>query len=272
MKMPKKVVTIAGSDTLAGGGLQADLATFHEYGLFGFTAITSIVTENDGNIYIYPVSESVLREQLKTIFSLPDIKGIKLGLLPSVEIIKIVSELLKANSKITVIADPVLIFKEDPKVDMTEVIAAMKELIFPFVDVLTPNLLEAELFSERKISTLLEMKEVAVKFSQYGLKNVVIKGGMRLPGKEAIDVFFDGRSVHVLKLSKILQNTYNGAGCTFASAILAGMVEGMDLLTSVKQAKKFVHKGIFRGLLIDEKHGNVWQAAQRFSRSEKRER
>jgi len=265
--MPKKVVTIAGSDTLAGGGLQADLATFHEYGLFGFTAITSIVTENDGNIRIHPVSKNVLREQLKTIFSLSDIKGIKLGLLPSVDIIKIVSESLQANSKIAVVADPVLIFKEDIKVDITEIIAAMKELIFPFVDIITPNLLEAELLLGRKISTLLEIKEAVVKFSQYNLKNIVIKGGTRLLGEEAIDVFFDGQSVHVLKLPKILQNTYNGAGCTFSSAILAGTVKEIDLLTSVKQAKEFVHNGISRGLLIDEKHGNVWQAAQRFSRS-----
>ncbi|MDR1521483.1 MAG: bifunctional hydroxymethylpyrimidine kinase/phosphomethylpyrimidine kinase [Streptococcaceae bacterium] len=270
--MPKKIVTIAGSDTLAGGGLQADLATFHEYGLLAFTAITSIVTESCGNICIYPVAKSILCEQLTTIFSLTDIKGIKLGLLPSVEIIKIVSKLLQENPEMIVVVDPVLIFKEDVKVDITEIIAAMKELIFPFVDLITPNLLEAELFSKKKINTSLDMKEIAVKLSQYGSKNVVIKGGARILGKDAVDVFFDGNKIHILKLPKILQNTNNGAGCTFASVILAMMVKGVDILASIKQAKVFVYNGIFHGLWIDEKHGNVWQGAQRFFGSKKREK
>jgi pyridoxine kinase len=106
-----------------------------------------------------------LREQLATIFSLLDIKGIKLGLLPSVAIIKIVSELLQANPKIIVIADTVLIFKEDAKVDMTKIIAAMKGLIFPFVDVITPKLLEAKLLAQKKISTLYRYEKIAVELS-----------------------------------------------------------------------------------------------------------
>ncbi|MDR3156350.1 MAG: bifunctional hydroxymethylpyrimidine kinase/phosphomethylpyrimidine kinase [Lactobacillales bacterium] len=262
--MPKKVVTIAGSDSLSGGGLQADLATFNEYGLFGLSVITSIVTFIDDQVAIHPVDVSILHEQLATTFSLGDIEGIKLGLLPCVESVEVVSQWIQEQKSTLIVVDPVLAFKEDGKLHDLEIIEAMKGLLFPFADIITPNLLEAEIFSGMKIRSMSDMEEVAKKLFQCGSKAVVIKGGTRLSGNTAVDLFFDGEHTQIFKLPKLSQNMNNGAGCTFASAILAGKLSGMDNLSSIEQAKRFVYEGILHGIFVNETYGNVWQAADRY--------
>lgn len=262
--MPKKVLTIAGSDSVSGGGLQADLATFNEYGLFGLSAITSIVTFIDDKVAIHPVDASILHEQLVTTFSLGGIEGVKLGLLPCVESVEVVSQWIQRQKNTLIVVDPVLAFKEDGKLHDLEIVQAMKRLIFPFADIITPNLVEAEVFSGMKICSISNMEKAVRKLFQFGSKAVVIKGGTRLSGNAAVDLFFDGEHTQIFKLPKLSQNTNNGAGCTFTSAILAGKLSGMDNLSSIEQAKRFVYKGILHGIFVNEIYGNVWQAAGRY--------
>ncbi|MDR0920770.1 MAG: bifunctional hydroxymethylpyrimidine kinase/phosphomethylpyrimidine kinase [Lactobacillales bacterium] len=262
--MPKKVLTIAGSDTLSGGGLQADLATFSEYGLVGFTAITSIVTVVEEEFLIHAVDLSLLEEQLQTIAELPKMSGIKLGLLPTVEMIELVGRFLMENPEIPVVVDPVLVFKETSEVQVEHVREAMKKFIFPYAKVMTPNLVEAQILANvPKMTTVEEMKRAAEILFSFGTQNIVIKGGARIKGNLAIDIVYNGKEFTEFRSEKLQTTTNNGAGCTFASAIISNLVLGAEVNEAVEKAKEFVYAGIRSGVPLSKTLGNVWQGAKR---------
>ncbi|GAK30505.1 phosphomethylpyrimidine kinase [Weissella oryzae SG25] len=264
--MVKKVLTIAGSDPLAAGGLQADLATFSEYGLFGLAAITSIVTNVQHDFKIYPTEVQQLDEQLATIFALPDLEGIKLGLLPTVELIELVGQYLKESPTKLVVFDPVLIFKEANQLDLADLVQAMRTNIFPYADVITPNLSEAALLANRPVPTTpTGLLSLAQQIQSDFNGSVVIKGGKRLAGTEAIDLLLDSeQNVHYFEKTMLNAVTVNGAGCTFAAAITANLSLGLNLLGAVEDAKDFVYQGIQAGVPIETNLGNVWQGARRY--------
>lgn len=265
--MVKKVLTIAGSDPLAAGGLQADLATFSEYGLFGLAAITSIVTNVQHDFKIYPTNAQQLKEQLATIFALPDIAGIKLGLLPTVELIELVGQSLKERPAKLVVFDPVLIFKEANQLDLADLVQAMRVNIFPYVDVITPNLSEAALLADRPVPTSsADLLSLAQQIQSDFKGSVVIKGGKRLAGTKALDLLLDSeQNVHYFEKPMLNAVTINGAGCTFAAAITANLSLGLDLVSAVEDAKDFVYQGIQAGIPIEADLGNVWQGARRYN-------
>jgi pyridoxine kinase len=264
--MPKKILTIAGSDTLSGGGLQADLATFSEYGLFGMTAITSIVTEISDEFFIHPVNEKIFVEQLQTLDKF-DIAGIKIGLLPTPEIIFAVEKFLQEFQHVPVVLDPVLVFKETGDAKMNEMKRLMVERLFPFADIVTPNLVEAQLLSETEIHTLADMEQAAKIIHSFGPRYVVIKGGARAPGNIAVDVLFNGSEFVELSVEKIQSVSNNGAGCTFSSSIASNLVLGLSMDEAVRDAKEFVYAGIQNGIPLTENIGNVWQGARRFEKN-----
>jgi pyridoxine kinase len=261
--MPKKIITIAGADSLSGGGIQADLATFAEYGLFGFSAITSIVTVVNEEFLIHDMPLALVREQLDTIFAIPDIAGIKVGLLPTREIIELVGEYLAQHHDIPVVVDPVMAFKETDDVLVSEIATTMKERLLPFATVVTPNLVEASILADMRIENVDDMQVAAQKIAEFGPQHVVVKGGNRIPGTEAIDVLFDGATFEIMRSEKLAGTLNNGAGCTFASAIASGITKGVDVLTAVKDAKAFVYAGIQQGVPVLPDLGDVWQGARR---------
>jgi pyridoxine kinase len=261
--MTKKILTIAGSDSISGGGIQADLATFSQYGHFSFTAITSIVTIVDGEFVIHEVDAEILEQELRTIFSIAEIDTIKIGLLPSVKIIKIVSSFLKDHANIPIIVDPVLVFKEKNEINLTKIINTMVEEIFPYATIITPNLDEARLLSGiEQINTVEDMKIVSEKLIEMGAKSVVIKGGSRINGQIAVDVLNNKNQLSIFESKKINSNNNNGAGCTFASAIASNVINGSTLEFAVKDAKDFVYKGIEHGITLSDDIGNVFQGAR----------
>jgi len=262
--MPNKIVTIAGSDSISGGGIQADLATFAEYGVFGFSAITSIVTIVDDDFRIHEIDLTTLKEQLETIFALPDILAIKIGLLPSVEIIGLVSDILAKNQDKFIVCDPVLVFKETSDVSTAHFAQEMIDNIFPYADILTPNLEEAMIFANmQEIRTLDDVHLAARRIIRKGAKSVVIKGGNRLAGDMAYDFYYDGLVSHTFANKKLDVNSNNGSGCTFSSAIASNLANGLPMIVAIEDAKEFVYEGIKHGIAISEELGNVWQAARR---------
>ena len=262
--MPKKILTIAGSDSISGGGIQADLATFSEYGVFGFTAITSIVTILDDQFFIHETELSILREQLETIFAQKDIAAIKIGLLPNIPIIQLVSEFLAKNQDKYIVCDPVLVFKETKNVSTVHFAQELIDAIFPYADIITPNLDEARVLADMQfIHTLEDMHLAARNIVRKGAKSVIIKGGSRLHGEHACDYYFDGIVRQTFETQKLLVNTNNGSGCTFSSAIASNLANGLSMIEAIKDAKDFVYQGIKYGLPIDDSLGNVWQAARR---------
>lgn len=261
-----KIITIAGSDILAGGGVQADLATFNEYGLFGLSAITSIVTVNQADFDIYDVPVSVLAKQLTSLSQFTDIKGIKVGLLPSVDHIDLVSQFIKQYAgQVPVVIDPVMAFKETDSVNAAKLATAIKQKLLPLATVVTPNLIEAELLTEQSIRSGADLLTAAKMLHTMGPQTVVVKGGVRLLGDMAIDAVVSNNTEKIMQLPKISQPYNNGAGCTFSAAIASQISQDVPVITAIDDAKDFVHDGILHGVRLNDdfKVGNVWQAARR---------
>ncbi|WP_171943831.1 bifunctional hydroxymethylpyrimidine kinase/phosphomethylpyrimidine kinase [Streptococcus suis] len=237
----KYILALSGNDIFSGGGLHADLTTYTVHGLHGFVAVTCLTAMTEKGFEVIPTDAAVFAQQLASLKDVP-FSAIKIGLLPSVEIAEQALEFIKAHQEIHVVLDPVLVCKETHD---TEVSQLRDELLkfLPYVSMITPNLAEAQLLLQKDIQTVEEMKQAAVALYDLGAKAVVIKGGNRLGGPEAVDVFYDGQEVVVLQ-SPLLSENNVGAGCTFVSSIASQLLLGQEPLESVRLSKDFVHAAI----------------------------
>lgn len=265
-----KTLTIAGSDSSGGAGIQADLKTFEEYGTYGFSALTTIVTMDPDNGWhhnVYPVDAPLVAEQLKTVFSGGPVDAMKTGMLGSVEIVQVTEKAIKDNLQTNVVIDPVMVCKGEDEVLNPESANAIRDLLLPLATVATPNLFEAGVLSGLgKLSTIEEMKEAARLIHKLGTKNVVVKGGKALGGDLAIDVFFDGSDFTVLETAKIEPAYNHGAGCTFAAAITGGLANGLSVHEAVAKAKDFVSAAIRSGYAFNQYVGPVFHGGYRLER------
>jgi pyridoxine kinase len=262
-----KTLTIAGSDSSGGAGLQADLKTFEEYGTYGLTAITSIVTMDPDNGWSHGVTAIdplLLKQQIKTATAGGEIAAMKTGMLPNVEIIKIVKETLENGDIKNIVIDPVMVCKGEAEVLNPENADALRDMLIPLATVATPNLFEAGVLSGMgKLKGLEDMKEAAVKICALGAKSVVIKGGKSLENGDAIDLFYDGKEFEVFSLPKLPTNNNHGAGCTFAAAVAAGLATGLSVRDAVCKAKDFAYAAIKHGFAFNQYVGPVYHAAYR---------
>lgn len=250
----KKVLTIAGSDIFAGGGLQADLATFSQLNTAGLAAVTCIATVKD-QFELHPLATSLVQEQLASLAAVP-LDAIKLGLLLTEETVTETKKFLKSQTA-PVITDPVFAFKESKNWQENGLARAIVTELFPVTTITTPNLAEAEILAAMPIKSVADMKAAALKIQRLGPKVVVIKGGNRLAGEQAVDLIFDG-TFTLLEEEKLPHATVNGAGCTFAAAITAEMAKGATAIEAITFAKKFVHAAIRQGYIVSPGFGNVW--------------
>jgi len=261
----KKTLTIAGSDTSGGAGIQADLKTFQEHGTYGMNALTVIVTMDPDNGWshgIHPIPVDTLEAQLKTALS-TDVDALKTGMLPTVEIIETAAAAIDRSGLEKVVIDPVLVCKGEDEALFPENVDAMVKLLLPRALVTTPNLFEAgQLSGLGTLTTIDDMKRAAVKIHEAGSKNVVIKGGKALKHDKAVDLFYDGQTFTLLESEKT-ETTYNhGAGCTFAAAVTANLANGLDVKESVLEAKKFVSAAIANGWKLNQYVGPVMHGAK----------
>lgn len=262
-----KTLTIAGSDSSGGAGLQADLKTFEEYGTYGFSALTTIVTMDPDNGWhhnVYPVDAALVAEQLKTVFAGGPVDAMKTGMLGSVEIIQVVEQAIKQNFQTNIVIDPVMVCKGEDEVLNPESADAIRDLLVPLATVVTPNLFEAGVLSGLgKLASLDDMKEAARRIHALGAKNVVVKGGKALGGEQAIDIFYNGEKFDVLETAKIEPAFNHGAGCTFAAAITGGLATGLSVEAAVAKAKDFVTAAIRNGYQFNEYVGPVFHGGYR---------
>ncbi|AQQ54335.1 bifunctional hydroxymethylpyrimidine kinase/phosphomethylpyrimidine kinase [Planococcus lenghuensis] len=260
----KKTLTIAGSDTSGGAGIQADLKTFQEYGTYGMTALTVIVTMDPDNGWshgVHPVPVETLPPQLKTAFS-TGVDALKTGMLPTVEIIEAAAKGIAESGVEQVVIDPVLVCKGEDEVLFPENVDAMVKHLLPIAQVVTPNLFEAgQLSGLGNLESIDDMKRAAEIIHERGAKTVAIKGGKQLPHDKAVDLFFDG-SKHYLLITERSDTSYtHGAGCTFAAAITAGLANGSSVYDAVVDAKAFVSAAISHGWKLNEFVGPVMHGA-----------
>ena len=237
----KYILAISGNDIFSGGGLYADLATYTTNHLHGFLAVTCLTALTDKGFEVFATDDEVFDHQLNSLKDVP-FSGIKLGLLPNVRLADKALEFIKEHKEIPIVLDPVLVCKEKHDV---EVSALRDELLkfFPYVTIITPNLVEAELLTQMTIKTLDDMKAAAKRLVDLGAKHVVIKGGNRLSKEQAIDVFYDGKDYEVFETA-VLDSNNIGAGCTFASSIASQLVLGKSAKEAVAVSKEFVYQAI----------------------------
>ena len=260
----KKTLTIAGSDTSGGAGMQADLKTFQEHGTYGMVALTVVVTMDPKtwSHSVTPLPTSLLKEQIQTALS-TGIDAIKTGMLSTKEIIEIASEAIQTSNAQHVVIDPVMICKGDDEVLNPGNTTAMVELLIPYATVVTPNLFEAgQLAGLPTPKTIDEMKTVARKIYELGAKNVVIKGGKALQHEKAVDLFYDGVTFRLLATEKVPSIYNHGAGCTFAASICANLANGLSVYDAVYEAKQFVSAAIANGWALNEFVGPVMHGAK----------
>ncbi|MHA1930974.1 MAG: bifunctional hydroxymethylpyrimidine kinase/phosphomethylpyrimidine kinase [Promethearchaeota archaeon] len=254
----KKVLTIAGSDSGGGAGIQADLKTFSARGVYGMSAITALTAQNTIGVQgVYEIDPSFVGEQIDSVMTDIGTDAWKTGMLANEEIIRIVADKAREYNIKLLIIDPVMIAKSG---DYLLKPAAIETLISELVSmayVITPNHHEAQALTNKKIENLIDAREVAQEIHDQGAHNVVIKGG-HLPNiQNAIDLLYDGSNFIEFHAPRINTKNTHGTGCTFASAIAAELAKGNDIKTAVHIAKAYLTAAIQKAgsLRVGKGHG-----------------
>lgn len=259
-RMVYKALTIAGSDSGGGAGIQADLKTFHQLHVFGMSAITAVTAQNTLGVQgVYPLPIEAIEKQMDSVaVDLPP-DAVKTGMLFSNEIIELVAHKMKQYKWTRVVVDPVMIAKGGAPLLKQEAVEALQRHLLPLAYVLTPNIPEAEVLTNMRIETVEERKEAAKKLHDMGVRHVVMKGGHG-EGNELVDILYDGEQFYEWKSKRIDTKHTHGTGCTFAAAITAQLAKGKTIYEAVDVAKRFIHAAIEKTLHIGGGHGptNHW--------------
>ena len=262
-----KAMTIAGSDVSGGAGMEADLKTFEELSVYGMVALTCIVAENpdaDWAHDIYPIETPVIEKQIRTIFGGIGADAMKTGMLGSRELVQLVADTIDTYKLSKTVIDPVMVCKGIDTIMVPEAAEATRELLVSRAFLMTPNLLEAAYLADMEsLQTVEDMKEAAARICDKGCRHVVIKAGDRLPGEEAVEIFYDGKTFTEKHHPK-LKGVYNhGAGCTFSAAITAGLAKGLSVERSLEEAETFTAKAIEKSFALNKWAGALMHSAWR---------
>ena len=237
-------LTIAGSDSGGGAGIQADLKTFAALGVHGASAIACLTAQNPKRVLgIEVCSPKMLRQQIEAVFEELNPRAAKIGMLFSAKNVSVVAEFFK-NKKYPFVIDPALVSTSGVKLLQPNVLKIFREKLLPLATLVTPNLPEAEILAGQKISAIEEMREAARKiYSQFGCATLV-KGGHLKNVREAVDIFFDGQTELLLSAPFVKNIRTHGTGCTYSAAICAALALGHDLPQAVEIGKQFVTAAI----------------------------
>jgi hydroxymethylpyrimidine/phosphomethylpyrimidine kinase len=251
----KQVLTIAGSDSGGGAGIQADLKAMSANGVFAMSVITAITAQNTEEVTdVFELPPSIIASQLDAVFDDFDVAAVKTGMLSSMAIVETVVKMLTIQKITTLVVDPVMISKSGHALLRPEAVDAVKTQLLPLAFVVTPNIHEAQQLSGIQITSLADARRAAKIIHGFGCKHVLIKGG-HLLSERATDLLYDGRFFNVLKGEFIETRHTHGTGCTFASAMAAHLARGRSVLDAAQAAKAYVTQAIRHGLAIGHGHG-----------------
>ncbi len=242
-----KLLTIAGSDSGGGAGIQADLKTWEALGAYGMTAITALTAQNTLGIQgIFPVSPDFVAAQIEAIFEDMGADAVKIGMLYSADIVMVVAEMLQKYRVEKVVIDPVMVATSGDILLQSEAIAAMKQKLFPLASIITPNMPEAAVLLGQKIHSIAEMEMAVPLLTQWGSKSALLKGGHLTEGQECWDILYVPAEFQVEEICHARIDTQNthGTGCTLSAAIAFFLAEGHDVTESVKLARIFLQNAI----------------------------
>lgn len=268
--MLKKALTIAGSDSGGGAGIQADLKTFSALGVYGMSVITSITAQNTtGVIAVEDISSAMVAKQIDAVFSDVKVDAVKIGMLSNREIIKVIAKGLRKWKVKRVVLDPVMVSESGSKLLELEAYSVLIRELIPLVDIITPNLSEVSVLLKKEVITLKDMEEAARELIKMGCSSVLVKGGHladRGPANiKAIDVYYDGQSLLRYQADRIETKNTHGTGCTYSSAIAAYLALGFKMDRAIAKAKEYITEAIQNSLDIGKGPGptnhfyNLWK-------------
>lgn len=251
-----RALTIAGSDSGGGAGIQADLKTFQELGVFGMSAVTAVTVQNTlGVSGVYPMTPEAVAEQIDAVGGDIGVDALKTGMLFDAAIIEAAAKRIAAFGWSRVVVDPVMIAKGGAELLRIDAIEAMKRHLLPLAFVVTPNIPEAEALAGMKIRSMEDRREAARRIAAYGAKVVVIKGGHSGEQEDGqpfetehearvVDLVYDGQAFEELSGARIATRHTHGTGCTFSAAIAAQLAKGEDVREAVRTARDFIQAAI----------------------------
>ena len=245
MTVPK-ALTIAGSDSGGGAGIQADLKTFSAFRVFGTSVLTAITAQNSVGVHgVHELPPAFVRAQLDAVLSDFGADAVKIGMLSSAPIIAAVAEGLAAHSHGPIVVDPVMIAKSGDALLPPEARQALAERMLPLAEVVTPNLHEASALAGLPVTTEKEMEEAARRIHALGPRTVLVKGGHLKDS--ATDILWDGARFTRFEAKRVVSTSPHGTGCTLSSAIAAGLARGRALEEAIREAKAYVTAAIREG-------------------------
>ncbi len=243
------VLTIAGSDSSGGAGIQADLKTFCAYGVYGAAVITALTAQNTVGVQgMLEVKEDFVANQLDSVLNDLRVNAAKIGMVFKKETVKIIADKLLEYKVKNIVLDPVFFSKSGDSLIKDDAVVILKEKLIPICDVITPNLYEAELLSGFPVRNTEDMKKASEILYSLGSRAVIIKGG-HLHG-DAIDVLYNGKEFKILEGERISGKNPHGTGCTFSSALAAGLALGLSIDEAFKSAKEYVAAAIKKSIAV----------------------
>lgn len=242
--MRGRVLVIAGSDSGGGAGIQADIKTLTALGAYAATAVTALTAQDTLSVHeIMPVPPAFIARQISVVLDDIGVDAIKLGMLGESDAIEVVAACLSGHSAVPLVLDPVMVAKGGTTLAGTAAVAAMKRRLIPMAALITPNVPEAEVLAGRRIPDLATLRDVAASLLTLGAAAVLLKGG-HLLGEMVVDVLATPEAVEAFEAPRINTRHTHGTGCTLASAIAAGLAQGMELRDAVRRARAYVQAAI----------------------------
>lgn len=260
----KTALTIAGSDSGAGAGIQADLKTFAAHGVYGTSAITAITAQNTvGVTAAFPLPTEIIEAQIEAVVGDIGVDAAKTGMLATSAIVEAVAAAVAALDIPCLVVDPVMVAKSGDRLLHDEAIASIKTELIPKAMVVTPNRMEAEVLSGMTIASLEDARTAAARILELGSTAVIVKGG-HLPTDDVIDLLYDGREFVAFRGPRVRSENTHGTGCTFAAALTAHLALGHPIREATERAKAYVTGAIRHGIPLGRGHGpldHFWNLA-----------
>jgi hydroxymethylpyrimidine/phosphomethylpyrimidine kinase len=245
-----RMLTVAGSDSGGGAGIQADLKTFSALGGYGMSAITALTAQNTVGVSdIHPVPVDFVEAQIRAVLSDIGADAVKIGMLYSTELIQTVARLLTEFAVPNIVLDPVMVAQSGDKLILDDAVRAIRENLLPLADVVTPNWPEAKVLLEDETRSPSTVDSAAERIAALGAKSVLVKGG-HLEGEMCVDVLYIAAADRIVRFETERIDTQNthGTGCTLSSAIAAHLAFGHPLETAVSNGKRFLTEAIRAGI------------------------
>ena len=255
-QVPPRALSIAGSDSGGGAGIQADLKTFAALGVHGMSVVTSVTAQDTRRVYMssdLPLEN--IQRQREAVLEDIGVDAVKTGMLPSVEVVRLVAEKVRQFEVKSLVVDPVMVSTGGDRLVRDEALEVMKTDLFPLATLVTPNLQEAEFLLGRELTGKEALQEAARELFELGSRSVVVKGGHLQDPEHSTDYLYDGKELTSLVGPRLDSRNTHGSGCTLASAITAYLARGSEIQDAVRRAKEFVTEAIRHSLSLGHGQG-----------------